>query len=925
MRTQVDRFHVKSGLLSAVIRTVLAASMLTSAANAWSAEDETPASESQGDVAELSDIQVIEDPLRTLPNEVSASSIGFSKPLLETPRSVSFISRETIDLYNISAVEDLGRVTPAVFTPSRYGIQGSIDVRGIPADTYIRGMKRFTVQGNARSVLAAMDTIEVVKGPPSPIYGMGKIGGYTNLVPKSGRAKMGGYLPEPQGYAQAIVGSLSREEISAGIGGPMTLFGKQGGYYAYGLLEDTDAYYVSTPYDQKVVQLAGNIDRFIGPFRLEAGTSYQIGDTAGALSSRITNDYIRTGRYIGGGPLVNLDLNGNGQIGYLEQHEASPVRGRLSTGNQPLVQSWAWPTDSEGNLLSADQFPQVAGIPQNMLNFLNSSEGMRVANCHAANVIRQIGATQTTQGPLPISGAVPNAFFLNPCTVHYTQLTDQQRRRATAHERELHAVLAYGYFDLIYDENPDFTVKNQVFYDTIDQYKISNQPLWLGQDVDVFENKFTVTKRLTNLPSWLSVNTLGSLNARRTASSTFSGQGGDYASSRLDITDPQYKNYFEGRTPNTTFATAGDNSDIYNDGQPLAARGESEFWEYGLGLMADIDLFRKVNVVVGGRYDYSRAKNSEAAGTFNINTGTSANPGAFRTQGSSVKGSDSGVSWSTSVSYDLGGGVRPYVTIARATATLDGTNNRLSNSLVQLGHLGESEIKEAGIKASLFRNAVFVTLANYEQSRINVSYEDDDTLLSADVSSTVTKGTELEIKLIPIRGLNISLFGVKQETKFSPNIGGTFLVDGRFLGFQDVLDPVSGEVLFPAEAFLYGGRANIVVPDNMKDYEVRPTQPEYQYGANMSYMFKNGFGFTLSGNYTSDVCGGRVCMVKLPSITTGNVGVFTTLGNWELKFDVNNVTNEEYFRPRQYNTSSDMLYTAMPLRRYSFTAKMNFR
>src|SRR5688572_9669658 len=116
------------------------------AAAALSAE-ETKAEGEAEDVAELSDIEVIDDPLRTLPNEVSGSSFGFSKPLLETPRSVSFISRETIDLYGISAVEDLARLTPSVFTPSRYGIQGSIDVRGIPADTYIRGMKRVTLQG----------------------------------------------------------------------------------------------------------------------------------------------------------------------------------------------------------------------------------------------------------------------------------------------------------------------------------------------------------------------------------------------------------------------------------------------------------------------------------------------------------------------------------------------------------------------------------------------------------------------------------------------------------------------------------------------------------------------------------------------------------------------------------------------------------
>jgi outer membrane receptor protein involved in Fe transport len=908
------------------VRTVLAASLAAFAGHAWSAEEAANAEKQEGtDVAELSDIQVLEDPLRTLPNEVSGSSFGFAKPILETPRSVSFISRETIDLYNISAVEDLARVTPAVFTPSRYGIQGSIDVRGIPADTYIRGMKRFTVQGNARSVLAAMDTIEVVKGPPSPIYGMGKIGGYTNFVPKSGRAKIGGYLPEPQGYAQVIVGSLSREEFSAGVGGPMSVFGKQGGYYAYGLLEDADAYYIGTPYDQKVVQLASSVDRAIGPFRLETGGSYQIGDTAGSLSSRITTDYINTGRYIGGGPLIDLDVNGNGQIGFLEQHQASPVRGRVSAGNQPLVQYFAWPTDPSGTPLSADQFPQISGIPQNMLTYLNTTAGRAATNCRAADVIREIGATQTTQGPLPISGAVPNAFFLNPCTVHYQQLSDGERRRATAHERELHAVLAYAYFDLIYDENPDFTMKNQVFFDTIDQYKISNQPLFLNQDVNVFENKFTLTKRLTNTPHWLGINALGSVNVRRTSSATFSGLGGDWASSRLDVTDPLYKDINAGRSPANTFATAADNADITTDGQPISARGSSEFWEYGIGTLVDIDFFKKVNLVLGGRYDYSRAKNEESAGTFNANTGTSAAPGAYRLVGSSAKGSDSGASWSASFSYDVGSGVRPYITMAHATATLDGTNNRLSDSLVNLGHLGESEIKEAGVKSSLFNNSLFITFATYEQSRINVSYEDDDTLLSADVSSTITKGQEVEIKWIPFRGFNVSLFGVKQETKFNPNKGGQFLVDARFLGFQDVVDPATGQVLFPAEAFLYGGRASIVLPDNMKAYDTRPTQPEYQYGTNMSYMFENGMGFTLSGNYMSEVCGGRMCLVELPSVTTGNLGVFATIKDWELKFDVTNLTDKDYYRPRQYNTAADMLYTAMPGRRFALTAKMNFR
>ena len=139
-------------------------------------------------------VLIVADPRRILPIEASEAAFGFSKDLFDTPRSVSVVSQQTIDLFGLSAVEDLVRFAPGVYTTTRFGIQGSVDVRNVPADTFFRGMKRLTLQGNGRSVLAAMDTIEVVGGPPSPIYGMGKIGGYTNMVPKSGRAANGEYL-----------------------------------------------------------------------------------------------------------------------------------------------------------------------------------------------------------------------------------------------------------------------------------------------------------------------------------------------------------------------------------------------------------------------------------------------------------------------------------------------------------------------------------------------------------------------------------------------------------------------------------------------------------------------------------------------------------------------------------------------------------
>ncbi|HKJ90154.1 MAG TPA: TonB-dependent receptor plug domain-containing protein, partial [Oceanipulchritudo sp.] len=268
-----------------------------------------------------------EDPSFVLPTQPIEGVLGFSKSVLETPRSVSVIRSEIIDTLSLSAVEDLSRIVPGVFTTTRFGIQGGIDVRNVPADTYFRGMRRLSLQGNARSVLAAMDTIEVVKGPPSPIFGMGKIGGYTNVIPKSGRARSGQYLNEAEGFFQSILGSYQRREASFGVGGPINVMGKNGGFYVYGLLEDSGTFTDWVPVKQEIVQVAISLDDFLGEFRLEAGGSYQLSRTAGALTTRITQDLVDEGIYIRGRPMINLDLDGNGSIGIKELYAASPIEG----------------------------------------------------------------------------------------------------------------------------------------------------------------------------------------------------------------------------------------------------------------------------------------------------------------------------------------------------------------------------------------------------------------------------------------------------------------------------------------------------------------------------------------------------------------------------------------------------------------------
>jgi iron complex outermembrane receptor protein len=916
--TALSRLLADSGLAWDYVnaRTVV---IRPAAGNAGTARsrDHAPAASLSGDTLPLARLSVVEvwaDPRRILPNTASDASFGFAKPLLETPRSVSLISEEAIDAFGLSAVEDLVRMVPGVFTTTRYGVQGAVDVRAVPADMFFRGMRRLSLQGHGRSVLAAMDTIEIVGGPPSPIHGMGKIGGYTNVVPKSGRAQSGSYLTEVQGFVQAIGGNYQRRELSFGAGGPLSIldrFGKNGGYYVYGLNEDSGSYAEDVPVKQRILQAAISIDDFVGPLRLEAGTNYQVSRTAGALTGRFTQDLVDNGRYIRGTPLVDLDANGNGSVGYLEMHQVSPARGALSTGNQPLMQYWDWPTDANGQPLPIDRFPVVAGIPQAMYDYL-------VAHPEAdpTGALR----AQGVGGPLPRSGFVPIGLVLDPRTVGYDTL---DLRRAAAYEKELRAEFVTIFLDLVYDSDPDFTIKNQLFFDRMDQFKHSNQPYAQLQDVYVIEDKFTVTKRLNDLPHWLRVNTLASINLRNTVSKGNNIAGGDFASHRTDAMASAWSDAAEGLWPNANIVSPIENPDLTADGYPWGLIYDSEFSEYGLGLLFDIDIDTRWNFLLGGRVDSSRARNVDYASGYDPVAGTSANPGAYAGVDVRAAAWDDAVSWSASASYALTPDIRPYVTLARSAIVLDGNNNALSNDIIEAGHIGSANLSEIGIKASLLDDRLFATVSAYRQGRADVDLDDPDAVIYAYPTATEARGWSAEIKWVPTRNLFVSAYAMHQVTRYSPNYGASQLVDARTLGFQDVLD-ADGNVIYPAEAFLYGGRSRIVLPANMSQYSKKEGNPETQLGFGSTYQWNNGLGFSLSGNYFSDTCTGRLCTVRLPEGFLANVGAFFTTGRWTVKLDVNNLFDETYFRARTGDVLGNPLAQVMPDRRWQLTLKAEF-
>ncbi len=872
-------------------------------------EDAKTEESSSDDVTQLSDIQVTESPLGALGQEVSGTALGFSKPLLETPRSVSFITTDQIDLFGVSSVNDLARIVPGVFTNTRRGYEGEIMVRGVPGDTYYRGMRRLNMQGHTRTVLGSMDSIEIVKGPPSPIFGMGRIGGYTNLNPKSGRAKVGGYLPDAAGFAQATVGSFEKNELQFGVGGPAQLGQKKGGYYVFGLMEDSNTFTDRVTVQQKYLQASLSVDDFIGPFRLEVGTQYQRSKNKGQILTRITQDVIDSGKYVKGTALVPLDTNNDGRIGFVEMHQNSPVKGTVSAANQPLVQRWNWPKDPSGNYYALDAFPKVAGIPLTMKNYLTAHPEI---NCQAANIMRAMPAG----GPLPTSGQLPVGFVLNPCTTGYA--TVDIRANPTL-ERDQDAKILLAYADMIWDVNPDFTIKNQMFFDNMDQHKIGDQPFAEFQNIYGLEDKITVVKRIPadKLPSWASINMLGSVNFRY-----------NYMDRKTSGGDQDFRNdatLHNGEfTSLTTFWTPADDASLAT-GYPYTNINTTQFTEAGAGLMFDMDLFHGTNLTAGARWDTSDGRNTDYA-AFNFTTGTSANPGAYQTSDVTASGTDSGASWSVSLSQKLPFGIRPYATYARSSITLAGSSQQLGNATIlsKGGFIGEAELKEAGIKTSLFHDRLFMSAAYYEQSRFDVT-EPDDPSFGAEVSSTVTKGYEFEFKYAPMKNLFVGGYATYKRAEYVDlPVSANINIDARTLGFVDVLDPVTGAVLYPAEAFLYGGRPALVMPGALASQYGKITgNPDTQFGLNANYEMESGFGFNASANWFESTYTSRLRNIEVPSVFLVTAGLTYTKNDLHLRLSGYNLLDKRWFKARNGYTTPDVVNPQAD-RSWQLTVKYDF-
>jgi iron complex outermembrane receptor protein len=161
---------------------------------------------------------------------VPSGAITASKttaPLIETPQSVSVISRDQIDLLNFIDVQQAVRYTAGV-AGENYGPDLRFDflrVRGFVPVQYIDGLQAPVSDtiDNVGVDLYGFDAIDILKGSASTLYGSTPPGGIYNLTSRRPSTRLGGEFQVKYGTDdfKQVAGTVTGE-VTPGISARLT-------------------------------------------------------------------------------------------------------------------------------------------------------------------------------------------------------------------------------------------------------------------------------------------------------------------------------------------------------------------------------------------------------------------------------------------------------------------------------------------------------------------------------------------------------------------------------------------------------------------------------------------------------------------------------------------------------------------------------
>ncbi|MDP2595699.1 TonB-dependent siderophore receptor [Alteromonas stellipolaris] len=774
----------------------------------------------------------------------SKSAFGLDKSLVETPRSVTDISSDLIEAYGLRSVDDLVRITPGAFTSSFFGIQGAMDIRGESADNYFRGFRRIANPGAFKTNIRGAKGLEVMRGPVSPLYGNGSVGGQLNYSPKSAKSDATKYFDEATGEIHLTLGTYDQKILAVEGGTPFMLGDKQAGVYIFAEAEDSGSYYDNYEPTNEIVQVALDVD-LTDKTLMEFGFQYQTSDAIQVPGwNRVTQDLIDNGTYITGAPVAKNSDNPIGADRLLPQESGfiSPFAPYFINSSFSGVGTFCSPGTADNS---------------------NYTYNAMLLSCPG------------------VADGIENAYALsNPGTAQIdhktTFIDDIDFADSTAFT---------AYLDFTNYLSDDMTWKNQFYYDYMDHTKFQS---W-GFTADYPGAEAMEFRSSLNFETFHDNATIQHITGI-----SIRNEDLDYNHAYYDETF-DFRDIIVGPTPDDRIDWAVDDpyedaTIIYDeDGNPTGIDGTvrrnyneeqvSTMLNAGLFYIADITL-ESWSILLGARYDYFDVESEDQAISL---LGIPFGDGEVHTD------TESAFSYNVSVSYKMESGFVPYATYAESSSLSTNQLGGIIPSSVDNGeYLAESTLAELGIKYSSDDESLYAALAVFDQEKT------DRIGQTSALVAVYSEGVEFEARAILNESFSLTATATHIETT-EVSDGALAVINGADFAAQNGLEAYQvygGRIAGNRSTFVGEGveldRGGL--PDNTMSLFLNYNKPLERGRVTASL----GFGWA-DETYT-DV----LETILLPSymVWTGSVGYVAE--NYRILLSVNNLFEEEYY------TSADL-------------------
>jgi iron complex outermembrane recepter protein len=168
----------------------------------------------------------------------ASSATRIPVPIQDTPRSIEVVTRQVMDDQKVIRMSDALRNVSGTSQFSTQGGQGgTFMIRGFASDLNVfkNGFRDdSTFSSRAQRDVVNLESIEVVKGPPSYLYGRSDPGGIINQITKAP-------LKNPYYSGEMIIGSYGLYRPTVDIGGPLNE-SKTVTYRFNGMYESAESY-----------------------------------------------------------------------------------------------------------------------------------------------------------------------------------------------------------------------------------------------------------------------------------------------------------------------------------------------------------------------------------------------------------------------------------------------------------------------------------------------------------------------------------------------------------------------------------------------------------------------------------------------------------------------------------------------------------